>query len=216
MIGRLTGTLTSLEELTALVTSGPIAYEVSVPAFLVPRLESLIGKPVTFVTYHYLEGQGQGASFVPRLIGFLKTQERAFFELFTTVKGIGNRKALRAMAIDPAEIARAIARKEPATLTKLPEIGKRLAETIIAELTGKVEVYLTTGEVQSLDAHAAGVVSTGSPHTEEAMLALMALGETRGDAEKLVGRATEKARREKITVQSVEDLIGIVFSVKAI
>lgn len=212
MIGRLTGTLTSLHELTALVACGPVSYEVSVPAFLVTRLEALHNKSVTFVTYHYLEGQGQGASFVPRLIGFLSVQERDFFELFTTVKGIGNRKALRAMAVDPSEIARAIARKEPAALSKLPEIGKRLAETIIAELSGKVEGYLSSDQLHSLDSAAAG--TSVDPHIAEATLALMALGETRSDAEKLVSRAVDKARREKVTVANVEDLIGIVFAAR--
>jgi holliday junction DNA helicase RuvA len=213
MIGRITGILTSLDELTALITCGPLAYEVSLPAFLAPRIESQRGQNVTFITYHYLEGQGQGSSFVPRLIGFATLDERNFFELFTTVKGIGNRKALRAMAVEPSEIARAIARKEAAALTKLPEIGKRLAETIIAELTGKVEAYLTPAQVQSLDAASVNA-PTPAQHAQEATLALMALGETRADAEKLVARASDKARREKITVDTVEALIGVVFAVK--
>src|SRR5712671_6350629 len=90
----------------------------------------------------YLEGQGQGTSFVPRVLGFATPREREFFELFTTVKGLGNKRALRALAREPVEIAGAIAEKNTRALQELPEIGKRLAETVIAELTGKVEKFV--------------------------------------------------------------------------
>ncbi len=214
MIGRLTGTLESLDELTALVSpGGGVAYEVSVPAFLVERLEQKRGREVTFVTFHYLEGQGQGAWFVPRLIGFLSPREREFFEVFTTVKGIGNRKALRAMAVEPATIASAIARKDPAALSKLPEIGKRLAETIIAELSGKVEAFLSDAQVAQLEAKSSGLKPDSV--TEEAVLTLTTLGETRADAERLVARALDRARREGTAVSSVEELLGVVFLVRA-
>jgi Holliday junction DNA helicase RuvA len=214
MIGRLTGTLESLDELSALISvPGGICYEVSVPAFLVPRLEASRGKPVTFITFHYFEGQGQGAWFIPRLIGFLSPQERDFFEVFTTVKGIGNRKALRAMAVEPAAIAAAIAQKNPSALSKLPEIGKRLAETIIAELTGKVDGFLSSQEVATMDVKASGAAAT--PGSDEAILALIALGETRGDAEKLVARAMDRARREAIAIKNTEDLLAVVFASRA-
>jgi Holliday junction DNA helicase RuvA len=214
MIGRLTGTLESLDELTALVSpGGGVAYEVSVPAFLVERLEQKRGREVTFVTFHYLEGQGQGAWFVPRLIGFLSPREREFFEVFTTVKGIGNRKALRAMAVEPATIASAIARKDPAALSKLPEIGKRLAETIIAELSGKVEAFLSDAQVAQLETKSSGLKPDSV--TEEAVLTLNTLGETRADAERLVARALDRARREGTAVSSVEELLGVVFLVRA-
>jgi Holliday junction DNA helicase RuvA len=214
MIGRLTGTLESLDELSALVSvPGGVAYEVSVPAFLAERLASRVGTTVTFITFHYLEGQGQGAWFIPRLIGFLSSRERDFFEVFTTVKGIGNRKALRAMAAEPSAIAAAIAQKNAPALTKLPEIGKRLAETIIAELSGKVDGFLTTAEISSMDVKASGV-SGQTPWTEEAILALMALGEARTDAEKLVQRATDRARREQTKIATAEDLLGVVFAIR--
>jgi len=202
--------------LTALVAvgDGGLAYEVSVPAFLSARLTALIDKPVTFITYHYLEGQGQGSSFEPRLIGFLSSRDRAFFELFTTVKGIGNRKALRAMAIEPSEIAAAIAGKNAAALTKLPEIGKRLAETIIAELTGKVESYMSISEHAMVEAAArAGPATTA--HEQEAILALMALGEMRPDAERYVTRGLEKARRERVEITTAEALLEQVFALRA-
>lgn len=98
MITHLSGTLVAIEDGAAHVRAGELTYEVLVPAADSMALAARLGQPVSFHTLHYLEGQGQGASFWPRLIGFQAPADRAFFELFTTVKGIGNRKALRAAA----------------------------------------------------------------------------------------------------------------------
>jgi len=219
MIGRITGVLEKIDELTATLVEpgGVIAYELQLPAFLVERLGNSIGTSVTFTTFHYLEGQGQGAWFIPRLIGFSSTRERDFFELFTTVKGIGNRKALRAMAVEPKVIAAAIIEKDSRALTKLPEIGKRLAETIIAELTGKVESFLGAVDLAPLDINARGAAgrATPNPNVDEAIMALVALGETRADAERFVARAMERARREGTDVGTAESLLQAVFALRA-
>jgi hypothetical protein len=113
-----------------------------VPAADEPRLVPLIGHRVEFHALHYLESHGQGSSFVPRLIGFGSTEERAFFELLTTVKGLGMRKALRALRLPYQAVARAIAAEDLEVLTSLPEIGRRTAQTMVAELGGKVDRFL--------------------------------------------------------------------------
>ncbi len=206
MIARLTGKLESIEGAAACVgvEASGLTYEVLLPAYLAQRLADQVGRSLTLVTLQYLESQNQGSSYVPRLIGFTTTQERDFFELFTTVKGIGNRKALRAMAVEPAVIARAIAAKDARGLYELPEIGKRLAETVIAELTGKVDGYLAASEIESLDRK----VAAASPLPDaagDAIAALMGLGETRPEAERLVRRALERLGSEgsKVTVDLV-------------
>jgi Holliday junction DNA helicase RuvA len=113
-----------------------------VPAADAMSLAARIGEPVRFHTLHYLEGQGQGSSFWPRLIGFQNASDRAFFELFTTVKGIGNRKALRALQLPFGQVAEAIAARDHGLLQSLPEIGKRTAEAICVELKGKVDPFV--------------------------------------------------------------------------
>lgn len=205
MITRITGTLESLEANTAVVVpeggAGGVAYEVMVPAFLTPRLMLALGGPVTLWTLQYLEGQGQGTSFVPRLIGFASVEQREFFELFTTVKGLGNKRALRAMAIEPGWIARAVMARDTRALTELPEIGKRLAETVVAELSGKVERFAAASEggavgagasrptVVTLPAAANGTAPSMAhlpPAAADAVGALISLGQTRAEAERAV------------------------------
>jgi len=216
MICRIKGVLERIEGLAATIApagdASGLAYEVLLPAFLAERLAARRGETVTLTTFHYLEGQGQGTSFVPRIIGFVGATEREFFELFTTVKGIGNRKALRAMKIEPAAIAAAIVRKDARALTELPEIGKRLAETIIAELSGKVDAYLSDIETAGLDRAAAP--TGGDPSSEDAVLALMALGEPRPEAERLVLRALDRARRASIRLGTPESVVEYVFAAR--
>jgi Holliday junction DNA helicase RuvA len=214
VITRLTGVLEAVDDRAAAVAVGEVSYEVLVPAFLAERLKGQVGSKVTFTTFQYLESQGQGSSFIPRLVGFQSAIERDFFELFTTVKGIGNRRALRAMAEDPAVIARAIMAKDAKSLTKLPEIGKRMAETIIAELSGKVDTFLSTAEIKQLDAAADGRAATEDPISEEAILALVALGETRADAQGMVSRAQAKAKRDGKELKTASGVLEAVFGAR--
>ena len=173
-------------------------------AYLVEQLAERVGQPVTLHTRQYLEAQGQGSSFVPRLVGFASVEDRRFFELFTTVKGLGARRALRAMAQPPAMIAAAIAARDTQALQQLPEIGKRLAETIVAELDGKVSSYLADGighaEVKPTSPRAASA--------REAVATLVALGETQGDAQRKVDTALSRDADLATTEQIVASAFG--------
>lgn len=216
VICRISGKLESVTGMAAIVEppGTGMAHQVLLPAYLAQRFADRTGQPVTFITLEYLESQNQGASFTPRLIGFATAQDRDFFELFTTVKGIGNRKALRALAEEPASVARAIAARDTATLQKLPEIGKRLAETIIAELTGKVDGYLGSAELASLDAAAQLKPGAGpaTPASDEAIAALVALGQTRPEAERRVSVVLSKASARKSELQTADDILTAVFA----
>ncbi len=194
MIASIEGELISAEDGAALVQVGPIAYEVLVPAADVPALAGQRGSVVRFVTLHYLEGQGQGSSFWPRLIGFRSAEDRDFFELFTTVKGIGVRKALRALQRPFAEVAAAIARRDEKALTALPEIGKKMAETIVVELKDKVARFTATAG-GGMDAAVVGGVVAGAGALAgaagDAVIVLVQLGEARPMAERLIERALQ-------------------------
>jgi len=145
MISRLHGELVHVDDGVAELRAGDVVYEVLVPAADEERLRGQIGATIEFHTLHYLESQGQGTSFRPRLVGFRSPLERDFFELFTTVKGIGNRKALRALQMPFGMIAEIIARRDVAMLTTLPEIGRKTAETIVVELKGRVDRFTVLG-----------------------------------------------------------------------
>ena len=208
MISRLSGTLECItEDGRAMLQSGPITYEVLVPAADVESLRDRTGHELVFHTLHYLEGQSQGSSMLPRLIGFSSDLDRSFFTLFTTVKNIGDRKALRALQRPCREIATAIAAKDTATLTSLPEIGKRSAETIIAELHGKVDPFLD-GLVEPSSPTRSG--DSLPPLVADAIALLTTLGESRTDAR----RRAELAYAANPDVEGPEQLLQIIYTMK--
>jgi Holliday junction DNA helicase RuvA len=162
-----------------------ILLELLIPASDAPVLGGAVGQALTLHTIFYLEGDAGGGFIEPRLIGFLRNEDRRFFEKFITVKGIGPKKALRALVQPAGEIAAAIESKDTRALCQLPAIGKRMAEQIIAELSGKVQEFVSTGIADPR----LTVVRRSRPGIEEDALAtLMVLGERRTDAEDLLER----------------------------
>ena len=188
MISRIEGSLVDIESGRAHLRCGAMVYEVLTPAADHGRLAICIGETVELHTLHILEGTSQGSSFRPRLIGFASASDRAFFELFTTVKGIGARKALRIMEIPVGRIARAVHEQDVSLLTSLPEVGKRTAEAIIVELKEKVDTFLDDGTSTGVDRTT--TVGAIGAFAEEAIAVLLQLGEPRNVAEDLVDRVT--------------------------
>ena len=222
MIARLTGTLEAIEGSVGVVRPAgalgeAMSLEVMLPAYLARQLATSVGSVVTLRTSAFLQAEGQGTSFTPQILGFSTADEQAFFDLFTTVKGIGVRKALRALAEPPGVIAGMILRGDAKGLTALPEIGKRLAETIIAELKGKADRFAGPGDIQTrvgvgrLPPRQAPASASGLPGPAgDAVEVLVRLGEQRPEAERKVLRAIEKHKTaEGLTA---DQLVGLVFA----
>lgn len=206
MIARIAGRLEEITASSVLIdTGGGLWYEVLVPVCDIEQLSGELGSDVILHTIHHIEGDSSRGQVTPRLVGFVSEGDREFFKAFTKVKGIGVRKALRALARPTAEIAAAIENKDDKLLISLPEIGKRTAEQIIAELHGKLAEFV-------------GDLSTGtSAQTQlpepavEAISALVQLGEKHSDASALVQRVLAVAPE----LQSPEEIIQLVYKLKA-
>src|SRR6204780_4850811 len=141
MISEITGELRRGAEECGELACGSVTYEILVPASDIPELQAGVGREITFHTIFDLEGDATRGGLTPRLIGFLRAEDKRFFELFITVKGIGPKRALRALVEPTGQIAGAIESKNTRFLVGLPEIGKRTAEQIVAELAGKVTEF---------------------------------------------------------------------------
>jgi Holliday junction DNA helicase RuvA len=206
MIVRVAGKIEAVTDDSVHVTMGDFTYELFVPAADVPFLQTKVGQPVTFFTLSYIEGNPSFGSLAPRLIGFLRADDRAFFNLFTTVKGIGVRRALRALTQPVPQIANAIMLKDTKFLTSLPEIGKRTAEQMIAELHGKVNDFAI--------GHAPANVPNAPPRPDagrDAVEALVTLGERRPEAESWVDRAL----RADPGLKDAREVISAVYRLKS-
>ncbi len=184
MIVRLSGILSDVREGAIVLDRDGVGYEVLVCGYALGELRACLGQPVTLHTLEYYEASGVGGNMVPRLVGFLHAEDRAFFVRFITVKGMGARKAIKALAEPTGTIATAIEAGDAARLAKLPGIGRRVADQIIAELKGKVAQFVyEAGPVEPADGWSAA--------QRDALEVMIALGERRADGQRWLERAIQ-------------------------
>lgn len=205
MIVQIEGKLTKLEGDRAVVQVGALGYEVMLPGYLVSSLAGRIGSEVVLCTLEYYEGTPAGGNLIPRMIGFVNDAEKDFFTKYTTVKGIGMKKALRSLAVPIATIAAAIEDGNEKTLQALPEIGKRLAQQIIAELKGKVSAFAigaaTPASTSAVPLNAFQI---------EALEILIAWGEKRNEAIELIDLACQRHPN----IKTAEELVPLIYRIK--
>lgn len=187
MIVRLSGILSDISETHVVLDRDGIGYQVLVCGYAYAELNAQRGQKVTLHTMEYLEGSAAGGNMIPRLVGFLHPEDRAFFERFITVKNIGVRKALKALTIPTGRMAAAIESGDTKILAKLPGIGARAAEQIVAELRGKVGDFALGYTAEAATPQAV----TWSPTQQDAIKVLVALGERLVDAERWMERASQ-------------------------
>jgi len=214
MIARITGTLEAIESDKALIDLGQgLVYEVMLPAFAATRLSVKTGQAVTLHTFEFYESTAQGATMFPRLAGFLSPQDKQFFELFVTCKGIGHKRALRAMILDTNTLASAIADRDTKMVQTMPEVGKKLAETIVVTLRDKVERFVSAAAYPAGGGPGAeGVVaSTGGRLARESLEVLIQLGEQRTQAVQWIDRVLSADE----SPTDVQDVIAAVYVLKA-
>lgn len=203
MISKIMGKLDRVSETSALVNIGGLFYEIMLPSGLADSLRknNTVGTEIAFHTLDYIEG-GQIGNQYPRLVGFAELIDKEFFALYTSVSGMGIKKALKSLTIPISEIARAIETEEASILTRLPGVGPRLAEKIIAELKGKTARFALARESKPL-----AVAEVKSDIAEEALTVLLQLQYRRAEAQAILDRAISTGKRFK----SVEELLQQVF-----
>jgi holliday junction DNA helicase RuvA len=155
--------IASLEGVVAHVSGTDIVLEVGgvgYRVFLGPSTlaGTTTGQRLRLHTHHLVREDLQA------LYGFRTTEELAFFELLTTVSGVGPKVGLAIVSSRPvADLQLAILQGDDAVLTAVSGVGKRLAGRIVLELREKVDA-------------AGSAVSGGGGSEAEVVAALEALG----------------------------------------
>ncbi len=183
MIGKLTGTLDSAGEDSALIDVGGVGYVVFCSRRTLERLGGR-GEPASLlVETHVREDH-------IHLFGFFDQAERDWFGLLSTVQGVGARMALAVLSVlSPADLIQAIAAQDKAALTRASGVGPKLAGRIVAELKDKAGA-IALGPVAST---ADGVAASGlGVAAEDALSALCNLGYGRSAA---LGAVAQASRR---------------------
>ncbi len=202
MIAMISGKLVELGNESGLVQIGQICYEVLMPGYLISQLAGSIGKEITLYTLEYYEGTVGSGNIFPRLIGFVNIAEKEFFNKYTSVKGIGVKKALKSLSMPISQIAAAVEDGDEKMLTALPTIGSRLAQQIIAELKGKLKGFAmqaTPTEQQKF-----------KTFQTEALEILIAWGEKRSEVIELIRIACEKHPQ----IKTAEELVPLIYRIK--
>jgi Holliday junction DNA helicase RuvA len=201
MIAYLKGRVLFERENGVVLECGGVGYEVilpdavakAVPAHVDPEHRTL----ELFISYHVTANQLK-----PVLVGFLRQVEREFFERFITVDGLGPAKAIRAMTRPVHDIADAIERKDAAFLKRLPGLGERSAEKVIAALHGKMAKFALLRE------EPLGPAARHAAAPDEVLAVLVGqLGHRPAEARRMV----DDAVRRNPQAATVEDLLAEVY-----
>ena len=198
MIGYLRGRILRRGEGVIILEAGGVGYEVWLPPVVEAALPS--GDEIhleLFISYHASANQPR-----PVLVGFLREVEQEFFDRFITVDGLGPTKALRAMVKSVHEIADAVERRDVAFLRRLPGIGTRTAEKVVAALHGKMGKYALLRET-------AGPAKTEPAGFKEEVIEVLTrqLGHRAAEARRMVDEALARAPH----VDSAEELFQEVY-----
>ena len=209
MITKIVGKLESIKDEYIIVGVNGLYYQVLLPRGLVQklRLSKDVGDEISLYTLYYIEGGfGMGNQF-PRLIGFLNELDREFFEKFITVKGLGEKKALKSLTMPVKNIAAAIELGNTKELSSLPGIGPRMAEKIIAELKGKLSVFALMKEGEPLTVKHEKLLDFKDETLE---ILTEQLGYKKKEAQEMIYTALFKNKN----IKSAEELVKEIYSLK--
>jgi len=203
MIGKLKGLVDTIGDDYALIDVGGVCYQAFCSTKTLQSLPRVGEATVVFVEMLVRED-------MIRLYGFGSEGEKAWFNLLSTVQGVGARVALAILStLSPAEISSAIALQDKAMMGRAPGVGPKLAVRLVTELKGKVPA---TG---AIDAGVLGLQSAlgegiASSNITDAVSALTNLGYSSAQASaalaRIVGREGDDVATEKLIRLGLREL----------
>ena len=171
MIEFVRGTLVEKHPTHVVIDCHGVGYRLHIPLSSYVRTGEP-GQEAQFLTYHHVREDTED------LYGFATRDERELFVLLLGVSGIGPKLAQAVLSGMPAAALKsALQSGDYATLTRIPGVGRKTAERMVLELRDKVARL--AAEADAAPGPAAGTA-------DEAVMALVALGFNRFEAQKAV------------------------------
>jgi Holliday junction DNA helicase RuvA len=176
MIAHLRGKLIFKQPGQAIVECAGVGYDVAIS---VPTFTSLPSLGLeTSLHIHTQVSEDQIA-----LFGFLESEEKRLFERLITVSGVGPKLAIKMLSgLSSDRTVQAIRAQDHAQLTRIPGVGKKLAERLVVELKDKLDDF----------AVAPASPNVQGPAVDDVLSALTNLGYQRPAAEKAIEQAIAK------------------------
>jgi len=176
MIAHLRGKLIYKQPGQAILEAAGVGYDVTIS---VPTFTALpvVGAEASLHIYTQVS-EDQIA-----LFGFQEREEKRLFEKLITVGGVGPKLAIKMLSgLSPERTVQAIRRQDHAQLTRIPGVGKKLAERLVVGLKDKLDDF----------AVAPTPAAVQGPAVEDVLSALVNLGYQRPAAEKAIENAISK------------------------
>ena len=176
MIAHLRGKLIFKQPGQAVIEAGGVGYDVTIS---IPTFTALpVAGAEASLHIHTQVSEDQIA-----LFGFQERDEKRLFEKLVTVSGVGPKLAIKMLSgLSPERTVQAIRGQDHAQLTRIPGVGKKLAERLVVELKDKLDDFA----VAPIPAAAKG------PAVEDVLSALVNLGYQRPAADKAIENAIAK------------------------
>ncbi|NJK79019.1 MAG: Holliday junction branch migration protein RuvA [Chloroflexaceae bacterium] len=175
MIASLRGTLQAVGPDYLVIELGGFGLQVYVPRQLLAIGE--IGTEV-FVYTHLVVRED-----ALMLYGFKNTEQRSLFETLISIAGVGPRIALAMLStVAPDEMRLAVLNNHALTFTRVPGIGKKLAERLLLELKGKLDLKNLPTAAAGTGAGAVGMGGGTLALNDELFDLLVSLGYTASEA----------------------------------
>lgn len=193
MIAFINGTIQAVSSKYAIVDVNGVGYRVIMSS---KNLNSIakIGEPVKLFT-HYQTNSRDGSA---ELYGFITPEELNFFELLTTVSGIGPKSAQAILSsADLQTLQIGIVRGDGDYLRKVTGLGEKTAHRLVLELKTKI---ITA----DLGVKAGSDVGTDG----EAIDALMTLGYSQFQARDAIKNIGDKANTSEDKIKEALKLLG--------
>lgn len=200
MIGRLRGTLIHKQPPYLLVDVHGVGYELEASLSTFQALPET-GTELELHTHLLVREDGHF------LYGFASLPERAMFRHLIRVSGVGAKLALLILSgMTVEQFSRCVREGDSRSLTRLPGVGKKIAERLVVEMRDRVGELPSGGGGVSLP-RGGGLPSAISP-AEEAVSALVALGYKLPEANRMVDRLdTDGLDSEEIIRQALKSAV---------
>lgn len=178
MIAELSGTVRAVAPDGVIVSVGGVGFSVQcTPTTLAPLR---VGAEACLTTALVVREDSL------TLYGFANADERSVFEILQTATGVGPRLAQAVLGVlSPEGVRRAIADEDLGALTAVPGIGRKVAQRLVLELSGRIG--------PPLDGSPAPESVPGGPPSgpqQEVREALVSLGYSPREAESAVAGVT--------------------------
>ena len=135
MIAHLRGKLIYKQPGQAIVEAAGVGYDVAISVPTFTALPSLGAEAALHIHTQVSEDQ-------IALFGFLEREEKRLFERLITVSGVGPKLAIKMLSgLSPERTVQAIRGQDHAQLTRIPGVGKKLAERLVVELKDKLDDF---------------------------------------------------------------------------